>query len=116
MGIPMLLPKDHTEVEVERQLDLFEEEINGEGVGDKEPLVDPEDEDEVAGDISMSNALAVEDVVHEAEGSFFLDPLPSDQVNLSRVSIAKVSLKFIKDFMGITVVNIASYAHQQNHQ
>ena len=108
--------EDPTEVEVERQLDLFEEEINGEGVGDEEPLVDPEEEDEVAGDISTSDALAVEDVIREAEGSFRLDPLASDQVNLGRVSIAKVSLKFIKHFIGITVVNIASYARQQNRQ
>ena len=108
--------EDPTEVEVERQLDLFEEEINGEGVRDEEPLVNPEEENEVAGDIFMRNALAVEEVIHKAEGSFYLTPFPFDQVNLSQVLIVKVSLKFIKHFMDITVVNVASYACQQNCQ
>ena len=108
--------EDPTEVEVERQLDFFEEEINGKGVGDEEPLVDPEEEDEVAGDISTSNALAAEDVICEAKVSFHLNPLPSDQVNLGQVLIAKVSLKFIKNLMDIIVVNVALYACQKNCQ
>lgn len=94
---------------------MFEEEINGEGVGDEEPLVDS-DGDEIAGDVSASDALAVEDVIREADGSFRLNPLPSNQANLGKVSIAKVSPKFINGICNIIIIYTASYTSQQDCQ
>jgi len=77
-------------LEVENQLDMFETEVNGEGVGDEELDVDSDDEDEIAGDVAASDAAAVTEIIRDADESIRLDPLPSDEANLGRVSIAKV--------------------------
>jgi len=50
-----------------------------------------ENEDEIAGDVAASDALAVDEAILEAELSLRLDLLPSDQANVGRISIAKVS-------------------------
>jgi len=70
---------------------MFDAEINGVGVGDEEPVPD-DDEDEIAGDIATSDAVAVDDVIREADMSIRLDALAADQANLGHVSIAKVRL------------------------
>jgi hypothetical protein len=77
--------------EIKGQLDMLEAELNGEGVGDEEPVVDSDDEDEVAGDVASSDAAAVTDIIHNAEASIRLDPLPLAEANIGCVSIAKVS-------------------------
>ena len=76
-------------LEVENQLDMFETEVNGEGVGD-ELDIDSDDEDEIAGDVAASDAAAVMEIICDADESICLDPLPSDEANLGHVSIAKV--------------------------
>ena len=76
---------------MEGQLDMLEAEVNGEGVGDEDPVIDEDGEDEVAGDVAMSDAVAVTDVILDAEVSIQLDSLPPANSNLGRVSIAKVS-------------------------
>jgi len=73
---------------------MLEAEIHGAGVGDEE-IVPSDDSDEVAGDVAASDALAVDDVIRKADMSIRLDPLPANQANLGRVSIAKVSLFII---------------------
>lgn len=84
------LPLD---LEVESQLDMFETEVNGEGVGDEEPDVDLEDDgDEIAEDVASSDTAAVTKIIQDAEKSIRLDPVPSDEVNVGRVSVAKVSV------------------------
>ena len=86
----MDLPLD---LEVESQLDMFETEVNGEGVGDEEPDVDLEDDgDEIAEDVASSDTAAVTEIIQDAEKSIRLDPVPSDEVNVGRVSVAKVSV------------------------
>ena len=88
----MDLPLD---LEIESQLDMLEMEVNGEGVGDEEPDVDLEDNDEVAKDVASSNAAAVMEIIRDAELSIRLDPLLSDEVNVGCVSVAKVSFQYI---------------------
>ena len=88
-------PTDETvdlplDLEIESQLTMLEAEVNGEGVGDEEPDVDLED-DEIAGNVATSDAAAVTEIIRDAEASIRLDPLPTDEANLGRVSIAKVS-------------------------
>jgi len=78
------------DLEIESQLDMLETEINGDGLGDEDPEVDSDD-DEIAGDVATSDAAAVTDVIRDAEASIRLDPLPPNDANLGRVSIAKVS-------------------------
>jgi len=78
------------DLEIESQLNMLKAEVNGEGVGDEEPDVDSDD-DEIAGDVVTSDAAAVTEIIHDAEASIRLDPLPSDEANLGRVLIAKVS-------------------------
>ena len=78
------------DLEIESQLNMLEAEVNGDGVGDEEPGVDLED-DEIAGDVATSDAAAVTEIIRDAEASIRLDPLPTDEANLGRVSIAKVS-------------------------
>jgi hypothetical protein len=71
---------------------MFEDEVDsGEGVGDEEPNIDDEDDDEIAGEVASSDAAAVTDIIHEADASIRLDPLPLADANFGRVSIAKVS-------------------------
>jgi len=79
------------DLEIESQLDMFEAEVNGEGVGDEEPVIDSDDDDEIAGDVASSDAAAVTDIIHDAEASIRFDHLPLDEANIGRVSIAKVS-------------------------
>jgi hypothetical protein len=81
---------DPVELDIERQLDMFEDEISGPGVGDEELIVE-DNEDEIAGDVAASNALAVDEVIREAGLSIRLDALPAAQANIGRVCIAKVS-------------------------
>ena len=78
-------------LEIEGQLNMFEAELNGEGVGDEEPAVDSDDEDEIAGDVASSDAATVADIIHDAEESIRLDPLTLAEANIGLVSIAKVS-------------------------
>ena len=66
-------------------------EINGVGVGDEE-LVPDDDEDEIAGDVAISDAIAVNNVICEADITICLNALSADQENLGRVSIVKVRL------------------------
>ena len=77
-------------LEVENQLDMFETEVNGEGVGDEELDINSDDEDEIAGDVATSNTATVIEIICDADESICLDHLPSDEANLGRVSIAKV--------------------------
>ena len=79
------------DLEMEGQLDMLEAEVNGEGVRDEDPVIDEDGEDEVAGDVTMSDAVAVTDVILDAEVSIRLDSLPPANANLGCVSIAKVS-------------------------
>ena len=79
------------DLKIEGQLDMLEAELNGEGVGDEEPAVDSDNEDEVAGDVTSSDAAAVTDIICDAEASIHLDPLPLAEANIGCVSIAKVS-------------------------
>ena len=79
------------DLEMEGQLDMLEAEVNGEGVGDEDPVIDEDGEDEVAGDVTMSDAVAVTDVILDVEVSIRLDYLPPADANLGHVSIAKVS-------------------------
>ena len=79
------------DLEIEGLLDMLEAELNGEGVGDEEPAVDSDDEDEVAGNVPSSDAAAVTDIIRDAEASICLDPLPLAEANIGCVSIAKVS-------------------------
>ena len=60
---------------------MLETEVNGKGVGDEDPDIGSDDEDEIVGDVATS----------DAEKSIHLDPLPLNNVNLGHVSIAKVS-------------------------
>jgi len=83
----MDLPID---LEIENQLDMLETEVNGEGVGDEELDIGSDDEDEIAGDVATSDAAAVMEIIHNADKNIRLDPLPSDEANVGRVSIAKV--------------------------
>ena len=76
---------------VESQLDMLDAEINGVGVGDEEPVPD-DNEDEIAGDVAASDAIGVDNVIHEADMSIHLDALSADQANLGHVSIVKVRL------------------------
>jgi len=82
--------RDPFELEIEQQLDMLENEINGTGVGDEEPVMDDND-DEVAGDVASSDALAVDAAILEASKSIRVDALSSAEANIGRVSIAKVS-------------------------
>jgi len=84
----------HVATEIEDQLDMFETEVHGDGVGDEEVIltVDSDDEDGIAGDVASSDTAAVMGIIHDADASIHLDPLPLDKVNVGRVSIAKVSL------------------------
>jgi len=86
------------DLEVEGQLDMFETEVNGDGVGAEEPIIDSDDEDEIASDIASSDAAAVTDIIHDADASICLDHLPLDEENLGRVSIAKVSPRASRHF------------------
>ena len=70
---------------------MLETEVNGKGVGNEDPDIGLDDEDEIAGDVATSDAAAVTDVICDAEKSICLNPLPLDNVNLGYVSIAKVS-------------------------
>lgn len=65
---------------------MLETEVNSEGVGDEDPDIDSDDEDEIVGDVATSDAAAVTDVICDAEKSICLDPLPLDEVNLGRIS------------------------------
>jgi hypothetical protein len=96
---------------------MLEAEIHGAGVGDEE-IVPSDDSDEVAGDVAVSDALAVDDVIREADMSIRLDPLPANQANLGRVSIAKVSLlSLVAYFSDVTRLDLlASNSGQQNRQ
>lgn len=78
--------------EIEDQLDMLETEVYGDGVGDEEVIVDSDDEDGIAGDVASSDTAAVTGIIHDADASIRLDPLPLDKANVGRVSIAKVSL------------------------
>ena len=92
------LPLD---LEIEGQLDMFEMEVNGEGVGDEEPDVNLEDDgasDEIAEDVASSDTATVTEIIQDAEKSIRLDPVPSDEVNVGRVSVAKVSIPNILSF------------------
>jgi len=51
-----------------------------------------DENDEIADDVAASDALAVDEAILEAELSLRLDPLPADQANIGRISIAKVSI------------------------
>ena len=85
-------PENHIDVAIGRQLDELEAEIHGTGFGDEELDVGSDgNEDEIAGDVATSDALAVDEAILEAELSLRLDPLPSNQANVGRISIAKVS-------------------------
>ena len=76
--------------ETEKQLDMLEmESVYGDVVGDEEPEVQDID-DEIAEDVVASDAAAVADVVHEANESVRLDALSREDVDVARVSIAKV--------------------------
>lgn len=79
------------DLEIEGQLDMLETEVNGEGVGDEDPDIGSDDEDEIVGDVATSDAAVVTDVIHDAEKSICLDTLPLNDVNLGCISIAKVS-------------------------
>jgi hypothetical protein len=81
--------EDPIELEVDRQLDMFEDEISGPGIGDEE-LVADDNEDEIAGDVATSDALAVDDAIRMAGLSIRLDALPAAQANIGRVCVAKV--------------------------
>jgi hypothetical protein len=81
---------DPFELEIEQQLDMLENEINGTGVGDDEPVMDDND-DEIAGDVASSDALAVDAAILEASQSIRVDALSSAEANIGCVSIAKVS-------------------------
>jgi len=76
-----------------RQLDVLEAEIHGTGFGDKELDVDSDgNEDEIAGDVATSDALAVGEAILEADMSLRLNPLTSDQANMGCISM----LEFIQ--------------------
>jgi hypothetical protein len=47
-------------------------------------------EDEIAGDVAASDALAVDEAILEADMSLCLTPLSSDQANVRCILIAKV--------------------------
>lgn len=96
----MDLPLD---LEIESQLDMLETEVNGEGVGDEEPDVDLEDNDELADDVASSDDAAVMEIIRDAELSIRLDPLLSDEVNVGRVSVAKVSFQYILMDINVTI-------------
>lgn len=70
------------DLKIESQLNMLEAEVNGKGVGDEEPDVDLED-DEIAGDVVTSDDAAVTEIICDAEASIRLDPLPTDEANLS---------------------------------
>jgi len=92
------LPLD---LEIESQLNMFEMEVNGEGVGDEEPDVNLEDDgasDENAEDVASSDTATVTEIIQDAEKSIRLDPVPSDEVNVGHVSVAKVSIPNILSF------------------
>ena len=79
------------DLEIEGQLDMFEAEVIGEGVGDEEPVIDSDNDNDIAGDVASSDAAAVMDIICDAEASIHLDHLPLDEANIGRVSITKVS-------------------------
>ena len=87
-----LEPENHIDVRIGRQLNKLEAEIHGTGFGDEELDIGSDgNEDKIAGDVATSDALAVDEAILEAELSVHLDPLPSNQANVGRISIAKVS-------------------------
>ena len=76
-----------------RQLDALEAKIHGTGFGDEELDVDSDgNEDEIAGDVAASDALAVGEAILEADMSLCLNPLTSDQANMGCILIAKVRI------------------------
>ena len=87
-------PENHIDVRIGRQLDELEAEFHGTGFGDEELDVGSDgNEDEIAGDVATSDALAIDEAILEAELSVRLDLLPSNQANVGHISIAKVSFR-----------------------
>ena len=81
---------EDADVETEKQLDMLEMElVYGDGVGDEEPEVRDND-DEIAEDVAASDGVAVTAIVREANESIRLDALLREDVDVARVSIAKV--------------------------
>jgi hypothetical protein len=72
------------------ELDMFEEEISSFSVGDEEFAAE-DNKDEIAADVDISDALAVDDVICEAHLSICLDALPVTEANIRHVCIAKVN-------------------------
>ena len=81
-------------VDVDKELDMLEQELNGDGVGDKEPEVD--DTNEIAADVMASNSVVLEDIVTAAELDARLIPLTTCDANLGRLSIAKVFIFYLE--------------------
>ena len=85
------------ELEVEKELNMLEEEISSFGVGDEEPEYDVENNDnEIAADVDVSDALVVEDIICEASQSICLDALPLSEANIGCVCIAKVNHELLE--------------------
>ncbi|KAF4610855.1 hypothetical protein D9613_006637 [Agrocybe pediades] len=75
--------------EIDTELDMIEEEMNaGSGMGDEE--VELDDDDEIAADVQMSDNADVESIDEEADLDGRLDPLSSQDINVGRLSIAKL--------------------------
>ncbi|KDR71192.1 hypothetical protein GALMADRAFT_1346293 [Galerina marginata CBS 339.88] len=83
------LEVDSIKLDIECQFDLVEQGLNGDidGIGDEQPPVDPDNEDEIAGDVAASDALAVDIAIPEADRSIRLYALTSKEANLGQMSI-----------------------------
>jgi len=86
--------EDDVDIKNEKQLDALEAEVHGTGFGDEELGLNLDgNEDEIAGDVAASDALAVDEAILEADMSLRLNPLSSDQANVGCISIAKVNIQ-----------------------
>ncbi|KAF4617981.1 hypothetical protein D9613_012955 [Agrocybe pediades] len=82
-----------SESDVDRELEMIEQEMTGGlGVGDEEPELD--EEDDIAADVQMSDAAAVNGVTEDADLDSRLDPLSAHDMNIGRLSIAKRTSSF----------------------
>ena len=81
---------DPFKLKIEQQLDMLENKINSTDVGDEEPVMDDND-DEIAGDVASSDALAIDAAILKASQSIHLDALLSAEANGGHVSFAKVT-------------------------
>lgn len=66
-------------------------------MGDEDPLVD-DDNDELAPDVLVSDASAVDDIVSEVELNERLPSLDTEELKVARMAVTKVCMIISKSF------------------